>query len=86
MWALLAIIVVGIAAVCICSASRHYRRVERTRYKTRSIRREDALRYLKLNMHPIESNDEMEKKQKAYVNDIVTKKHKQSFVRMDSDQ
>ena len=86
MWALLAVIVVAIVAVCICRASHHYRRLERTRYKTRSIRREDALRYLKLNMNPIESNDEVEKKQKAYVNDIVAKKHKQSFVRMDSDQ
>lgn len=86
MWALLAIISVGIVGMCMCHITRRRQLAVRSRYTTRSIGRKNALRYLKLNMYPIEPDEQTKKTQKAYVNDIVTKRHKQSFVRMDTDQ
>jgi hypothetical protein len=55
----------------------------RHRYYVKSIPRDDALAYLQTQMSPIEVNVEAEVRKKEYINDIVLKKHNDSFIRID---
>lgn len=63
--------------------SRHTRPRPRHRYYVKSIPRDDALAYLQTQMSPIEVNVEAEVRKKEYINDIVLKKHNDSFIRID---
>lgn len=61
------------------------KRYRRQRYSARHIKRADVISYMEDGLSPISENPADKITKAIYVDELVTKRHKDSFVRIDTD-